>query len=233
MFDGLSAASAPEAQALGERHGLGVDHIPNAVELPTEPARRRIPDPRREPSLLFVGNLTYAPNVEAARVLVEEVMPLVQRRLKRDLQVTLVGVHYPALERLIRPGVELTGFVSDLGPLYASADAVVVPLRTGSGTRIKLLEAFAYGAPVVASPVAAAGLEVSDGHHLLLAEGADQTAAAITALLHDDALTARVAEGAARLVRDRYSTEVVIPTISDFFGRAAARSEGGVQPGGP
>jgi glycosyltransferase involved in cell wall biosynthesis len=232
LFDGLSAASAGEAEALGERHGLGVDHVPNAVELHPETAPRRCPDGHRGPTLLFVGNLTYPPNVEAARVLVEEVMPLVQHRVQSRVHVTLVGPHHPALERLARPGVELAGFVSELGPVYGSADAVVVPLRSGAGTRIKLLEAFAYGVPVVASPAAAAGLDVSHGRHLLLAEDADQLAAAIVTILADKTLAARLAEGARRLVRSHYSTESVMPVIRKFFSRAVERSGSGLQPSG-
>jgi glycosyltransferase involved in cell wall biosynthesis len=116
--------------------------------------------------------------------------------------------------------------------VYASGDVVVVPLRTGGGTRIKLLEAFAHGVPVVASPAAAAGLEVSDRRHLLLAGDADRTAAAVEAILTDDATARRLADEAAQLVRDRYSTDVMIPVIRGFFNRAAARARVRLQPSG-
>lgn len=231
LFDGLTAASLPEAKAISERHGLDVEYIPNAVELPGRVATGSRPR-RLDPSLLFVGNLTYRPNLEAAEILAEEVLPRLQRRLARRVTVTLVGPHDAQLERLAGPDVELAGFVADLAAVYRSADVVVVPLRSGGGTRIKLLEAFAHGVPVVASPVAAAGLEVSGGRHLLLAAGADRVAAAVEAILIDDEVATRLVAEAGRLVEDRYQIDAVIPVIGEFFGRAAARARGRLQPSG-
>jgi glycosyltransferase involved in cell wall biosynthesis len=126
----------------------------------------------------------------------------------------------------------VAGFVSDLRPIYASADVVVVPLRVGGGTRIKLLEAFAHEVPVVASGVAAAGLDVADERHLLLVEDAREVPAAVERLVTDAALTRRLVVAAARLVRDRYSTDAVIPEIRDFFRRAAARGRDCLQRSG-
>jgi len=229
LFDGLSASSAGEAAAIGERHGLTVEHIPNAVSVAADsPSAGR---PTRSggdevPSLLFVGNLTYAPNLEAADLLVRVIAPAVRRRLGRWVRVTLAGPHDGRLDQLRGDDVEVTGFVADLGPLYAAADAVVVPLQSGAGTRIKLLEAFAHGVPAVASPLAAAGLAVVDGRHLLLADSSDQAAAAIESVLTDPELAARLAGEAAALVRERYSIDVVVPAIRDFFGRAAGRAGG-------
>lgn len=214
LFDGLSAASAGEARAIGERHGVAVTHIPNAVA--QVPKRARTND-RGEASLLFVGNLTYAPNVDAATELVGAVVPRLQRRVR----LTLVGPHDVRVAHLAGPHVDVAGFVPDLGPVYASADVVVAPLRRGAGTRIKLLEAFAHGIPVVASRAAAAGLEVSDGEHLLLADGPEKTAIAVDALLADHSLAENLVRQAGRLFRARYSTDVVIPMIRDFFGRAS------------
>jgi glycosyltransferase involved in cell wall biosynthesis len=233
LFDGLCAASLAEAEAISARHGLTVEQIPNAVELPGPPRRPGEPDRRRHVSLLFVGNLTYQPNVEAAGWLVEEILPRVRARLDRPVTVVLAGPHHAELgPRLSREGVELTGFVPHLESLYAHADAVVVPLTLGGGTRIKLLEAFAYGVPVVASSAAAAGLEVSNRRHLLLADDPDQAAAAVEEIVTDRALAAGLAAQAHRLVRDRYSTAVVEPEIREFFARAALRAGARVPPSG-
>ena len=223
LFDGLAAAAKSEAEAIGERHGLAVTHIPNAVAHIPKAARRRTHAGGEDvPSLLFVGNLTYPPNLEAAERLALAMAPAVRRRLGRRVRVTLAGPHDGGLDRLRGGDVEVTGFVDDLEPLYAAADAVVVPLLTGAGTRIKLLEAFAHRVPVVASPAAAAGLEVSDHRHLLLAVEVDEAAAAIESVLTDADLAGRLVEEAAALVRERYSVEVVMPAIREFF-RAADR----------
>jgi glycosyltransferase involved in cell wall biosynthesis len=227
LFDGLSAASAPEAQALSTRHRLDVEHIPNAVDLPEQDRTRRGAD--REVSILFVGNLTYVPNAQAAHALVEEILPRAQSRLGRAVRLTLVGHHHPELKRLAGPSVELAGYVSDLSAAYAGADVVVVPLTTGGGTRIKVLEAFAHGVPVVASPVAVAGLAVSNGRHLMLADDPDRTVAAIAAVVTAPALAAHLTEQAQKLVRARYCIDVVSPQIRDFFTRAATRAGGRLQ----
>jgi polysaccharide biosynthesis protein PslH len=222
VFDGLSASSAGGAVAIGERHGLTVQQIPNAVRLEARSPRPPGRDSRWVPSLLFVGNLTYPPNIEAAETLVHVILPAVRRRLGRRVAVKLVGPHDGRLDRLRGADVDVTGFVSDLGPVYAAADVVVVPLLTGAGTRIKLLEAFAHGVPAVASSAAAAGLEVRDRRHLLVADDRDHAAAAIEAVLNDGELAARLVNQSSRLVRERYSIDAVVPMIRDFFYRAGA-----------
>jgi polysaccharide biosynthesis protein PslH len=224
FFDGLSVASPDEAAAIGERHQLSVDHLPNAVLPSLAPLAPRGPEKRELPALLFVGNLTYPPNLDAVDLLVERILPAVRRRLGRRVRLTLVGPHDGRLDGLRAADVEVTGFVSDLAPFYGAADVVVVPLRSGAGTRIKLLEAFAHRVPVVASSVGAAGLEVRDGRHLLLADDCDRAAAAVEAVLTDGELAARLTDEAARLVRERYCTDAVVPAIRDFFARAAARA---------
>jgi glycosyltransferase involved in cell wall biosynthesis len=144
-----------------------------------------------------------------------------QRHLgERPVRVTLVGRASNEVECLASPAVRVRGFVEDLGPLYAQADAVVAPLRTGAGTRIKLLEAFAHNVPVVATRAAAEGLAVLDGRHLLLRRDPSGLAAAVADLAADPALGALLAEQADRLVRERYSHAAVIPRVRAFLSPA-------------
>jgi glycosyltransferase involved in cell wall biosynthesis len=218
LYDGLCAASADDAASIGARHHLSVEHVPNAVVIPTVTPRQ----PAAELRLLFVGNLTYRPNVEAVELLVREMLPRLQSRLgERPVCVTLVGRASTEVESLASAAVRVRGFVEDLGPLYAQADAVVAPLRTGAGTRIKLLEAFAHNVPVVATRAAAEGLAVLDGRHLLVCADPTGLAAAVADLAADPALGAHLAEQAGRLVRERYSHAAVIPRVRAFLSRAA------------
>lgn len=226
-FHGLCAASADEAVSIGRRHRLAVDSLPNAVRVRGLPASRPVRAVSRETSLLFVSNLTYQPNVEAAEQLVGTILPALRDRLAGRVSVTLVGPHAGRLEHLRADDVEVTGFVPSLESFYASATVVVAPIRHGAGTRIKLLEAFAYGVPVVASSAAANGLEVVDGRHLLLADNCDEAVAAIEAILAEEGLAPRLIDEAGRLVRARYSFEVVAPAVRDFFARADARARSG------
>jgi glycosyltransferase involved in cell wall biosynthesis len=215
LYGRVCAASAVEAAALSTRHSLAVEHIPNAIELPARLARA----PRSAAlRLLFVGNLNYAPNVEAAKLLVHELLPLLGPRLRgRQVEVTLAGGAEAEVRRLAGPGVRVTGFVEDLRPLYAQADVVVAPLQTGGGTRIKLIEAFGYGVPVVATPAAAAGLAVAHGVHLLLGGDAEELARGVSELAGDEALGERLAGAAETLVRERYSLEAVLPRVRSFL----------------
>lgn len=228
-FDALCAASASEAQAMSARYGVDVEHIPNAIDLPVPPARPEA-GAQAGARMLFVGNLTYPPNADAARILAEDILPLVRERVDGAARARLVGTHNDELARLAGDGVELTGFVGDLGGVYAEADVVVAPLVAGGGTRLKLLEAFAREVPVVASRAAADGLLAEHGEHLLLADRPDEFAAAIARLASDPGLREVLVANARRLVESRYDTRVVEPQIRAFFDRAASRARGRQQP---
>jgi Glycosyl transferases group 1 len=226
LFAGLAAAAPAEAAAITARHRLAVSVIPNAVPLPgrgqADPARPGRAA-GRPGSLLFVGNLTYWPNADAAIRLVRDVLPRVRRLAGAPVALTLAGEHGMDREVLAlgcQPGVRLTGFVPDLEPYYRDADALVAPLAFGAGTRIKLLEAFARRVPVITSAAGAAGLEVTDGVQVLLADSADGIAAAVARVLAGGPLPARLAASAFVLVRDHYSPDAVRPAIREFF-RAA------------
>lgn len=207
--DAVLAASALDAAGLAERANLaGVDVVPNAVPLPSG-----LVPARGDDRLLFVGNLTYAPNVAAARLLVGEILPLVRER-HPGATLDVVGAHDARLDPLAdAPGVRLAGGVPDVGPYYEHADIVVAPLRHGAGTRIKVLEAFAHHRAVVATPIAVAGLEVQPGRELEVADGPEELAGAIAALLDDPARAANLVDAAATLVATRHSPGSVGPLV--------------------
>ena len=205
--DAVLAASAVDADGISQRAGIArVGVVPNAVEIPAD-----VPPPPGDNHLLFVGNLTYDPNVVAARLLADEILPAVRER-HPGATLDVVGPHDARLARVAGvPGIRLTGRVPHVGPYYAGADVVVVPLRHGAGTRIKVLEAFAHRRPVVATPAAVAGLDVLSGREILVAEAADDLAAAVGDLLDDPTRAAALVEAATTLVTDRYSRAAVGP----------------------
>lgn len=224
LFQAVSLAAPHEAAAISARHGLAASVIPNAVRLPD-------PGPRGEPAdgirVLFVGNLTYPPNADAAVRLVSEILPLLREMAGQPVTVTLAGEPADTVRSLAaEPGVVVTGFVADLAACYQAADVVVAPLAAGGGTRIKLLEAFGYGVPVVTSTAGAAGLDVADGVHVLMADSPEDAARAVASLAADRALRERLVAQARRLVSRAYSYDAVIPRIREFFaGTAAAPSQ--------
>lgn len=222
LFDGVCAAAPLEASELGQRFGLDVAVVRNAVVVPAEVKR----NPIMPPELLFVGNLDYPPNVEAATVLATQVVPGVASALHRPINANLVGPHGPskslgALGKL--PGVRLTGYVEDLAPLYERASAVVVPLAHGGGTSIKVLEAFAREVPVVCTRAGVRGLGVEDGVHVLLGENPGELATKVAALLRDPPWGTRLAR-AAREFADRHQAPLVDGEVAEFLLRTALRA---------
>ena len=137
-------------------------------------------------TILFQGTLRYPPNADAARYLIDELRPAIVR-LVPNAAVRLVGVTTPTIAALgDRPGVTVVGRVPDIDTELARADLVLVPIRFGSGTRIKILEAFAHRIPVVSTVLGAEGLDVVDECHLLLADTPDAIAVACARLLDDE-----------------------------------------------
>ncbi len=157
-------------------------YVPNVVDVAAITPRARRPDGSGT-RLLMVGDFQYRPNVSGLEFLIGEVLPRVWRELP-GVSLTLVG---RGLERWRPPDprVEAAGFVDALDPYYGSADCVVVPLIEGAGTPLKFVEALAYGMPVVATPLAAKGLEVDPGVDYLEGSDAGSFAGAVAAVLRD------------------------------------------------
>jgi len=166
---------------------------------------RALGRPRRAGAfrILFVGTLGYAPNTDAAAFLCRDILP----HLRGAAQVDIAGAGAPPRLRCLGndPAITLHGRVADLSSLYASATVAAVPVRAGGGTRIKILEAFAHGVPVVATTLGAEGLELTPGRDFLCADTAEDFAAACRRLADDSALAARLGDAGAALLRQRYA----------------------------
>jgi glycosyltransferase involved in cell wall biosynthesis len=159
--------------------------VPNGADL-SAPVAPELDGPD---VLLFVGSMDYAPNADAALRLARDVLPLVP-----GAEAWVAGVSPPAALREL-PGVRVLGVLDTLAQAYAAARVVVVPLRAGGGTRLKVLEALAHGRAVVSTPLGCAGLGVRDGREVLLACDDEGLAAATRRLLADPGLRARLAAG--------------------------------------
>jgi polysaccharide biosynthesis protein PslH len=154
--------------------------------------------PVHSSTILFAGSYRHPPNVHAAKRLATSIMPRVRRR-HPDARLQLVGERPPrAVRRLAGDAVLVTGWVPDLRPWLDEAAVVAVPLTLGGGVRLKVLEALAAAKAVVASPEAAAGLDVADGRDLVLARSDEDFASAIAALLGASARRRALEEGARR-----------------------------------
>ncbi len=199
---------------------------PVAVVANTYP-RPRLPKGREvvgsPPTVLFQGTMRYPPNVDGACWLATEIAPLIHAE-HPEVEVRLVGLTNSAVEDLHRPPeVVVAGQVGDIGSELGRADVVIVPVRFGSGTRLKILEAFAHRIPVVSTRLGAEGLGVSDGQHLLVAESAQAMAEAVTRLLTDLPLRRRLVQAAHDLYLDEFQDEVAFRQVADVVRTVTGR----------
>jgi polysaccharide biosynthesis protein PslH len=189
--------------------------VPNAVDLDRfRPSGRDVD----AGTIVFNGVLDYHPNVDAAAFLVEEVLPLVRER-RPDVTLTIVGRGRPAvLERLRRPGVDVTGEVADVRPYLERTAVEVVPVRMGGGTRLKVLEGLALEKPMVSTTLGCEGIDVRHGEHLLVADTAEAFASAVVRLLEDSDLAGRLGRAGRRLVGDHYSWDAAGERLAELYG---------------
>ena len=157
---------------------------------------------------LFVGMLTYYPNADAIRFFCREILPLVREQAREAFVVDVVGSGVVATDREFSiANVNLIGEVPDVGVYYERSDAVIVPLRAGGGTRIKILEAFSYERPVITTTIGVEGIEALPDEHLLVADTAESFAIGCLRLMTDEALRKTLVERAMSLFRSCYTVE--------------------------
>jgi glycosyltransferase involved in cell wall biosynthesis len=196
--------------------GVDVVTVPNGVDpqvFAPGPAAMDVPD------VVFLATMHYDPNADGACWFVREVWPRL-RAIHPDLRLSLVGGRPPArVQALAGDGVSLHPMVPSVLPYYRGARLSVVPLRSGSGTRIKILEAAAVGTPQVSTSLGAEGLAVRHGEHLLIADGAETFAQACLDVLGDPTAAAARAERARELVQDTYAWDSVGLALLEGLGR--------------
>ena len=198
--------------------GLAPVVVPNGIDVSSFPA----PSPALTPVVLFAGKLDYRPNVDAVSWFVNEILPAIRAGVP-GVRVVLAGRDpSPSVRALASPDVEVTGYLSEaemrarLGGAWVS----VVPVRMGSGTRFKVLEAMAAGVPVVSTSFGASGSGIVDGVHGRLADDAGTFARAVIDLLLDGACRQRLAAEAAAFASVRHDWGAIVPHLVDAYVRA-------------
>lgn len=197
-FDKAWVSSPVDRRSLASQCGFRPEIVPNTV-----PQGRYVPRMSHGDRLLFVGGMGYAPNLDAVRWFLREIWPRLSKKI--GLQLDIVGSDPPPWLRRqnARPGIHVTGWVSDVKPYYARAALMIAPIRAAAGTRIKLIECAAKSIPIVSTTLGAEGLGLRNGRHLWCANTANRFAAAIAEALARPGERQRRAEAArAHIMRE-------------------------------
>jgi glycosyltransferase involved in cell wall biosynthesis len=217
--DGVYVCSTADEQRLrNETPGVLTTVVPNAADVeyyqprPTDPS----PDGR---TVVYFGLLSTVPNIDGVIHFVQEIWPRIAAA-RPDARFKIIGGRPPpSLLALAGPRIELTGFVPDLRPHLAAAAAVVVPLRLGGGTRLKIVEAMAMGKAIVSTTLGAEGIDAVAGRDIFVEDEPTTFADAVLRLLAQPNLAARVGQSARRLAMDRYSWSGAARTLEGFYRR--------------
>ncbi len=218
--DAVIAVSDADARLLRRlAPGARLVVLPNGVDTVAFAYREPSTAPAAPPTLLFTGTMDYRPNVDAMLWFAAVIWPRL-RAARPDLRCLIVGKSPDA--RLLAaarraPGLEVTGAVPDVRPYLAAATVYVVPMRMGSGVRLKVLEAMAAGVPVVSTGIGLEGVAAVAGEHALRADSPAAFAQAVLRLLDDPALAARLAARARALVEERYDWTRLAPALLDLY----------------
>ena len=199
---------APKARITVLNNGVDIGYFSEPIG---EAIRNRI---------VFVGSMSYHANIEAAIDFTHAVWPRLRERIP-GCRLTLVGANPDRAVLALREvaGVEVTGTVPDVRPYYHEALAAIVPLRTGGGTRLKILEAMAAGVPVISSELGIEGLRIEPGKNILLADPDDVEAwiRALTDLAESKSLWRDLAASAKHLVGERYDWKILCRSLYETY----------------
>ena len=215
-FKVVTVCSEQDRQIL---HGTAnVEVLPNGFARPEQVPRWR---ERKQLRLGFIGALGYEPNMDGLIWFRDEVWPLILQR-RPEARLRIIGRGPGDGQELRCAGFEPLGYVQDVTEEFDSWSALIVPLRIGSGTRVKILEAFSRKCPVVSTPIGAYGIEAEPGRELLVSGDAEEFAAACLALLADSARGAALAENGWQLFDEKYAWDCMAGRVDEIVAAATS-----------
>jgi sugar transferase (PEP-CTERM/EpsH1 system associated) len=221
-FDKIIAVSETDKQLLQEKDpSLEVEVVPNGVDLDFYQTTA----PPDNSTLVYVGGMSYPPNVDAVLYFSKEIFPIILEEVPQARFMVVGGNPPPeVLELDNKDHICITGYVEDVREYVDRAQVAVIPLRSGGGTRLKILEAMAMGRPVVSTTVGCEGLDVENGENILLADEPREFAADVVSLMRNPALLTRLAQNGRKLVEERYDWDCIADDLQSVYS--------GLVPGG-
>jgi glycosyltransferase involved in cell wall biosynthesis len=187
------------------------------------------PVAREENSLniLTIGTLYYPPNADGIRWFVQDVFPLIRQKIPK-VTLTIIGKNPPKdflrLAEDPQSGMTITGFVEDLDPYFSKSALTVIPVRAGSGMRVRILEAFARATPVVTTTVGLEGIQAEPGREVLVADNPADFAQSVLHILQDKTLQERLSVNGRHLVEHKYDWQVVLGELDKIYQRSTYTS---------
>lgn len=187
--------------------------IPIATDPSERPLIKRRPDPFR---VTFVGGMHWPPNADGIRWFADQVWPRVVEEVP-GARLTVIGKRPPAVLKRLEGTCDVVGFAPHLNPYLEETAVFVVPLRSGAGMRVKILDAWCWGLPVVSTSIGAEGLEVRPGENLLLGDSPEELASSIVEASHDRQLSTRLVDGGRQTVSEHYDWRKVYPRWDEVY----------------
>jgi glycosyltransferase involved in cell wall biosynthesis len=220
-FDHVLAVSEDDQRTFEQEFAIGtVSTLPAGVDAdffqPTS-------EPQQTGRMVFVGSMDWEPNEDGILWFLDDVYPRIRRSIP-GASLAVVGRNPSSRLQAIAanaPAVEITGRVGDVRPYVSKAEVVVVPLRVGGGTRIKIPEAMAMGKAVVSTPIGAEGLPFRDGREIRIAERSEEFAHAVIELLKNATLRDDIATAARQEVVKNHGWEMVVDRTEAILERVA------------
>lgn len=219
-FEAVTAVSREDRQALIEAMGTERDIpiIPIAVDAEREQPIVRQPNAR---GILSLATMMWPPNVDGVLWFARSIYPLIKQQVE-GVRFFVVGQRPVAEVRALPeqdPTIEVTGYVQDPTPYIAASACLIVPLRSGGGMRVKILEALARGIPVVSTTIGYEGIDLVPGEHLLVGDTPEAFADAVVRLLCDPAFGERLAAAGRKRLLERYDWRAVCPAMDRVYAR--------------
>lgn len=212
--DLVLVASPIDELALGNRSGnTPLALAPNCVEFPRAEPRQQ--SASSSTVLTFVGNFGYEPNTDGIEWFARYILPKISLYTNFEFRIDVVGYNSHKIRKSLNhiPRIQIIGAASSLCAVYHESDIVIAPLRAGSGTRIKILEAMSYGLPVVSTPIGAEGIQAAPGEDIIIANGAVAFARSCARLMANPPLRQAIGARARSLIRTQYALDVVLPKL--------------------
>lgn len=203
IFDNKTIISAPDRDLIPHPEREMIHIIPNGVD--TEFFKPM--EVEKQFEIVFIGNMGYPPNVNAAEFLALEILPLVHKKHPEARLLLAGATPDKRVQNLESPSVQVTGWVDDIRQCYAQARIFIAPMQIGTGLQNKLLEAMAMKIPSITSPLAFSALGATDGKEILVGNTPEEYAKLICQLLEDKALSEKIAEAGYRFVLEHYNWE--------------------------